>query len=171
MIVSIHRSRLPTLLPTNPMSSSSSSPSSSHSAANAAANTAAVTESAPSSQSSPPLPLETRRLPDGDDPSVPPGRDSGDDLLVVIDDDPSVMTTQSPAGEEDCIVAARSMPSLTVLRLDFRRGSSGGMSTSSREFFVRLGPGAVISSTMANLAASMPELAKIPAVRLRLAWT
>ena len=54
------------------------------------------------------------------------------------------------------------------MRLDFRRGSSGGIARSSWGFFARLGPGAVISSAMANLAASMPESAKIPAVRLRL---
>jgi len=81
------------------------------------------------------VPLETRRLADGDDPSLPPRRDSGDDLLVVINNEPSVMLTRRPPGEEDCIVAARSMSSLTILRLDFRRGSSGGIPTSSWGFF------------------------------------
>jgi len=42
---------------------------------NCSANESAVSES---------VPLETMRLPDGDDPSLPPRRDSGDDLLVVI---------------------------------------------------------------------------------------
>jgi hypothetical protein len=68
---------------------------------------------------------------------------------------------------------ARSMPSLTVLAMqfDFCQGSSGGIARSLQGFFARNGPGAVLSSAIADLAASMPELAKIPAVRLRLAWT
>jgi hypothetical protein len=58
---------------------------------------------------------------------------------------------------------------LTITLNHLRHG--GGIARSSRGFFARLGPGAVLFSAMADLAASMPELAKIPAVHLRLAWT
>ncbi len=44
------------------------------------------------------------------------------------------------------------------MQLDFRWGSSGGIARSLRGFFAHLGPGVVLSSAMADLAASMPEL-------------
>jgi len=44
------------------------------------------------------------------------------------------------------------------MRLDFHRGSSGGIARSLRGFFAHLGPAAVLSSAMADLAVGGPQV-------------